>query len=192
MAWAATNGMYISGRAYLDEADKAAVAMEAKWGCGRLRLLVGAELREKFDRQRYLLDQAMWHGDLEQVRRESGRMVNAWTALDRAAEAAGCSKLDPQVIEVAVTDPKATDHDSGFVAAIVPDAGHAHLVKADGRKVVVYTLDEIARMLGEWRRIADAKVIFPGVMVTKVRRTIDDPLDSIHDSDGPLDDPIPF
>ena len=43
--------------------------MEAKWGCDRLRLLVGPELREKFDRQRYLLNQAIWHGDLEAVRR---------------------------------------------------------------------------------------------------------------------------
>ena len=41
--------------------------------------------REKFDRQRYLVNQAIWHGELEDVRRETGRMVNAWLALDRVA-----------------------------------------------------------------------------------------------------------
>ena len=63
--------------------------MEAKWGCDRLRLLVGPELREKFDRQRYLFNQAIWHGELEAVRREANRMVVAWQTLDRAATAAG-------------------------------------------------------------------------------------------------------
>jgi ectoine hydroxylase-related dioxygenase (phytanoyl-CoA dioxygenase family) len=63
-----------------------------------LRLLVGPELREKFDRQRYLLNQSIWHGELEDVRRESGRMVNAWHALDRAAEAAGALNLNPLVL----------------------------------------------------------------------------------------------
>jgi hypothetical protein len=38
--------------------------MERKWGCDRLRLLVSTEMREKFDRQRYLFDAAVWHGDL--------------------------------------------------------------------------------------------------------------------------------
>jgi hypothetical protein len=87
-SWARTPGTYIAGRAYIDGADETAAEMEAKWGCDRLRLLVGPELREKFDRQRYLLNQAIWHGELEAVRRESGRMVMAWQALDRAAVAA--------------------------------------------------------------------------------------------------------
>src|SRR5258708_6557656 len=88
-SWARSAGTYIAGRAYLDGADETAAEMEAKWGCDRLRLLVGPELREKFDRQRYLLNQAIWHGELEEVRRESNRMVAAWLALDRAAESAG-------------------------------------------------------------------------------------------------------
>jgi hypothetical protein len=64
-------------------------------GRDRLRLLVGPELREKFDRQRYLLNQAIWHGELEAVRRESGAWSCAWQALDRAAAAAGKAPLAP-------------------------------------------------------------------------------------------------
>jgi hypothetical protein len=77
--WAATHGTYLAGRAYVDEADAAAVAMEAQVGRGRLRLLVGPDLREKFDRQRLLFNRAIWHGqDIEEVKRESLRMVKAW------------------------------------------------------------------------------------------------------------------
>src|SRR4051794_31729709 len=116
-SWARNPSTYIAGRAYLDGADETAAEMEAKWGCDRLRLLVSPELREKFDRQRYLLNQAIWHGELEAVRRESGRMVNAWFALDRAGESAGASKLPREVWEVPLAD--------GSVAAIVPTDSHA-------------------------------------------------------------------
>lgn len=181
-SWARTHGTYIAGRAYIDGADETAAEMEAKWGCDRLRLLVPPELREKFDRQRYLLNQAIWHGELEAVRREAGRMVNAWLALDRAATAAGKQPLDPQVWEVTLVD--------GSVAAIVPDVASAHRVVSDGRQVVVYTLDEIGRMLSQWQAANAAKLTFPGATVTAVRRSVDDPLNAIHDSDEPLDDPI--
>ncbi len=182
-SWARSNGTYIAGRAYLDEADQTACEMEAKWGADRLRLLVGPELREKFDRQRYLLNQAVWHGELEDVRRESMRMVKAWLALNAAAEAAGKLPISPHVWEVALED--------GSVAAIVPDNDHAHAVVAEGRQVAVYTLDEIARFLSVYPAIAKAKLTFPGATVTAVRRSVDDPLDAIHDTQADLNDPVP-
>jgi len=183
-SWARTPGTYIAGRAYLDGADETACEMEAKWGCDRLRLLVSPELREKFDRQRYLLNQAIWHGELEAVRRESGRMVSAWMALDRAAESAGASKLSAAVWETTLAD--------GSVAAIVVDDAHAHAVVAEGRKVAVYTLDEIGRLLSSYPGIAVAKLTFPGATITAVRRSIEDPLKAINDTQEPLDDPIGF
>jgi hypothetical protein len=182
-SWARTNGTYITGRAYLDGADETAAEMEAKWGADRLRLLVDASLREKFDRQRYLINQAIWHGDLEQVRRESGRMVSAWMALDRAATAAGKEPLSPQVWEIPLED--------GSVAAIVPSIEHAKVVTAEGRQVSVFTLEEIARLLSGYPDIAKAKLVFPGATVTAVRRQVDDPLLAFRDSDEPLDDAIP-
>lgn len=189
-AWASSPGTYLGGRAYLDEADATAASMEAKWGAGRLRLLVGPELREKFDRQRYLLNQAVWHGqDMEQVRRESLRMVKAWLALDKAATEIGEKPLSLQVWEITLAD--------GSVAAIVPDGHHASAVETSGRAVNVYTLEEIGRLLETFPAIAKAKAVFPGASVTAVRRTVEDPLDAFTDSerliDAPLvDDEIPF
>lgn len=177
-AWARNHATYISGRAWLDEADKLAADMESKWGCGRLRLLVPPDLREKFDRQRYLLNRAVWHGELEDVRRESGRMVNAWIALDRAAVAAGAEKLDPAIMEVVL--------DSGVVAAIVPDLQHAQFVKREDRRMDVYTLDEIGRLLSAFPTLAAIKESYPGAEVTRCKRSIDDPMDSIHDTDEEL------
>lgn len=182
-SWARSNGTYIAGRAYLDEADQTACEMEAKWGADRLRLLVGPELREKFDRQRYLLNQAIWHGELEDVRRESMRMVKAWLALNAAAEAAGKLPISPHVWEIALED--------GSVAAVVPDNDHAHAVVAEGRRVAVYTLDEIGRFLSVYPAIAKAKLMFPGSTVTAVRRSVDDPLLEIHDTQSDLNDPVP-
>jgi hypothetical protein len=182
-SWARTNGTYIAGRAYIDGADQTAAEMEAKWGADRLRLLVPPELREKFDRQRYLFNQAVWHGELETVRTEANRMVNAWLALDRAAVAAGKQPLAPEVWEVALAD--------GRVAAIVPTGDHAAKVNADGREVVVYTLDEIGRLLSAYPDIAVVKATFPGATVTAINRTVEDPLDAIADTADALDEPLP-
>jgi hypothetical protein len=182
-SWARTHGTYVAGRAYLDGADETAAEMESKWGADRLRLLVSAELREKFDRQRYLFNQAIWHGDLEDVRTQSNRMVTAWLALDRAATAAGKGPLEKQVWEIGLAD--------GSVAAIVPSVDHARLVSAEGRQVSVYTLEEIGRLLSGYPDLAKAKLTFPGASITAVRRQVDDPLDSIHDTAASLDDPMP-
>ena len=87
--WCQTPELYYAGRAAMDGADKLAVDMEAKWGIGRLRLLVSNEWREKFDRQRNLYNEAIADGALEDVRREAARMEAAWRKLDREAAAAG-------------------------------------------------------------------------------------------------------
>jgi hypothetical protein len=147
-------------------------------------LLVAPDLREKFDRQRYLLNQAIWHGELEEVRREAGRMVTAWLALDRAAVAAGKQPLAPEVWEVPLED--------GSVAAIVQDHAQARAVVAEGRAVSVFTLEEIGRLLSNYPDIAKAKLTFPGATITAVRRSVEDPLAAVQDTDEPLDQPIGF
>lgn len=182
--WAKSHGMYIAGRALIDEADKTAIECEQRWGAGRLRLLVDVEWREKFDRQRYLFNQAIWHGDLEAVKRESARMVSAWRKLDSLATQAGHGRLDPTVWEVCLSD--------GSVAAIVQDASAAHHVVANDRRVQVYTLEEIGRLLDGYPAIAKVKATFPGATVTAIRQRISDPLDTIEDSKALLDDEIPY
>lgn len=185
--WAQSNGTYIAGRAAIDAADKVAIEMETKWGADRLRLLVSVELCEKFDRQRYLFNRAIWHGQLEEVRRESARMVKAWQALDKQASASGQQPLHPLVWEVTVGEG-----DNAYVAAIVPDNDHAKHVIASGRQVVVYTLEEVARLLQAMPAVMKVKQTFPGAEVAASRKSIDDPLGGIHDTKPGLDDEAPI
>jgi hypothetical protein len=70
----------------------------------------------------------------------------------------------------------------------VPDDAQAHAVVGEGRKVSVFTLEEIARLLSNYPDIAKAKLTFPGATITAVRRSVDDPLDAVHDTDLPLDE----
>jgi len=184
----ATPGMYIAGRAALDEADALEVQLELKWGRDRLRLLVSTELREKFDRQRYLTSQARWTGNLEDVKRESARMAKAWAALDKAAEANGAEVLDPAIWEVCLED--------GTVATVVREPQLANRILAEGRKINVYTLDEIAHIISAFPEIAMAKKEFPGATVTKTKTAVQDPLDTpigpptaegIFDATPPID-----
>jgi hypothetical protein len=166
----ATPGMYIAGRAALDEADALEVELELKWGRDRLRLLVSTELREKFDRQRFLTSQARWKGDLEDVKRESQRMVKAWKALDKAAEESGAEILDPAIWEVCLDD--------GTVATIVKEPHMANRILAEGRRINVYTLEEIAMLLSHYKDVLAVKLAFPGAEVTQTKTRVTDPLQS--------------
>jgi len=176
--WDRSHGEYIAGRALLDGVDVTAVAAEEKWGNGRLRLLVDAPMREKFDRQRYLLNAAILNGTLEDIRREAPRMITAYKALDRAADLAGADRLPPTVWEVTLED--------GSVAAIAKDYD-SRLAK--GRAIAVYTLDEIAVILSAYQATHKAKLTWPGATVVRVGKSIPDPLDGIREATD-LDDPI--
>ena len=181
--WQKSNATYLAGRAVLDGVDHRAAAMEAKWGVDRLRLLVSDEMREKFDRQRLKLNQAIRQGTLEDVRREAPRMATAWRVLDRAAAEAGARECDPDVLEIAMP--------CGMVAAIVRDIADARKVQAqaEGRRVAVYSHDEIGRILERFRDVAEIKVSFPGAEVIAVRPL--QPSDPLHAIEA-FDDSIPF
>jgi hypothetical protein len=183
-SWQQSNATYLAGRAELDGLDFLAANMEAKWGIGRLRLLVSTELREKFDRQRLKLAMAIRQGGLEDVKREAPRMAAAWRALDRAATEAGAANIDPDVIEIALP--------SGMVCAIVRDLADARAVQAtaDGRRMVVHSHDEIGRLIAGLPGLIQAKVSFPGASVEAVRPMApSDPLTAIEDFDDSI---IPF
>lgn len=185
-SWAASYGTHLAGQAAIDGADHAAITMEQKWGAGRLRLLVDTAMREKFDKQRFKLNAAIWHGDLQELQNEAQRMVNAWVALDRVAEARGALTTLPKVMEVALAD--------GTVAAIVEDRAAVSRVIKEGRQLVVYTLDEIGVMLSNYREVTAVKEAFPGSTVEQIRRTINDPLDGIRDGrrlEDTLNDDMP-
>ena len=183
-AWGNSPGTYITGAAHLDEADLAAREVERRWGAGRVRLLVDVELREKFDRQRYLLNRAVWHGDLEDIKLQSRRMVAAWRAVDRAALASGADLASPDVWEVPMGD--------GRVLALARSVDDMHAWAASdrpgGRAVVLWSLEEVARLIEAEAFVTNMKVLFPGATVEVVRTTIDDPLGGIPSSGDPIDD----
>lgn len=168
----------IEAQSHIDGVDHLAVAMDRKWGVDRLRLLVSAELRAKFDRQRAKFNHAVWHGDLPDLEREAARAQTAYRALDRAAVEAGAELLAPVVWEVPLPN--------GTVVALVRDPHEAAAVTVDGRKVEVFTLDEVARLIEGFPALVKAKQVFPGATVTVVREPVD-PLTNME-----FDDEIPF
>ncbi len=176
--WQISHACYLAGQSFIDGADALASQMEAKWGIGRLRLLVSNELREKFDRQRLKLNEAIQTGEVADVQREATRMVNAYMALNDAAEAASKHPLSPEVWEVRLPN--------GALAALVRSTEEAHAVIRDGRQMAVYTLDEIANLLAGFPALAKAKECWAGATVTQVRTNIGDPLDGLE-----LNDEIP-
>ena len=179
--WNSSYGTYLSGQAAIDGADATAIEIERRWGAGRLRLLVDTPLREKFDRQRFLFNSAIHHGDLEEVQRQAARMTAAYRGLNLAAEAVGAPKLSPVVWEVGLAD--------GTVAAIVRSYEDGAEINRE-RRLVVYTLEEIGRMLDNYRQVVDTKLVFPGAEVVAIRRqSIEDPLQGVPDGVS-LDDPI--
>jgi len=181
--WNATYGTYLSGQAAIDGADAVAIAMEKCWGIDRLRLLVSPELREKFDRQRFLYNTAIRSGDLQEVLTQSARMIKAWNALDMAAESAGQPPRASEAMETTLAD--------GTVVAIVFDDTEAKRVVRSGRRVVVYTLEELGRILDHYAEVGKVKAAFPGASVTIIRKSIQDPLDAIPDGvslDDRMDD----
>jgi len=184
--WNSSYGTYLSGQAAIDGADATAIEMERRWGAGRLRLLVDTPLREKFDRQDFLYRQAIHHGTLEEVQRQAGRMIAAYRGLNLAAETVGAPKLSPVVWEVALAD--------GTVAAIVRSYEDGIEINRE-RRMVVYTLEEIGRMLDNYRQVVDTKLTFPGATVIAIRRqSIEDPLNGVPDGvslEDTLNDPIP-
>jgi len=187
--WQRSYGTFITGQSFLDEVTLLADRMESKWGAGQLRLIVGPELRDKFDRQRFLFNQAMYHGELEDVRVQSQRMIKAWNALDRAASEAGHSVQLPEV----------WDHisENGNVYAFVRNRDDAKVYMRPGRESMLYTLEEVCRILDAQRGLTEAKEAFPVSEVIGVqKRSVGDVLDDIWDTsrslDDPLDDPLPF
>ena len=148
-------------QAMVEGLDQVAIAMERKWGVGRLRLLVSDLLRAKFDEQKDRLDQAIAGNHEAFVRIHVDGMRRAWEALDRSAREAGETPLAPQVWECVLPD-------TGEIVSLVRTEAEAHHVAREGR---VFTLAEIATLIaGLGDAVLEAKKQFPGAAVTAIRR----------------------
>ena len=185
--WQKSHGMFIAGQSMIDEVTLLANELQRKWGAGRLRLIVGEDLRAKFDRQRYKFNQAIWHGTLEEVRQEGGRMVKAWQALDRAASESGLIPQAPQVWDI--------EAPSGLLYVFARNRDDAKAHQREGREVRMFSLEEVVAILDAQEALQSAKGSFVGCEVVRVAGgAVGDVLDDIWDSsvavDDPLDDPV--
>ena len=75
-------------KAVVDDVDFYSRTLEQKWGVERLRLLVDADLRAKFDVQRELFNDALFDNKAKPIKEHAEAMMRGWRALDEAASVA--------------------------------------------------------------------------------------------------------
>jgi len=188
--WQWNENSFKAGIEEINTVDNLGREMELKWGGQRLRLLAPPEMREKFDRQRYKLNGALFEGDLNNLATQCRRMALAWQTLDRLASAGGASH-HPDVWEIAMAD--------GSVVALVRTdddmtrANEAALKIAAGRRLSLWSLEEVARLIvafgAQVTPAADLKARYTGAIVQALTAHASDaPATAI----APFDDPIPF
>jgi len=149
--------------------------VERKWGVDRLIWVVGGDLRDRFEAQMDKLNAAI--DMMEDVEHQVDVTLRGVAALEQAAIAAGVQPLKGEWIEGKMPD--------GRVLAIVPNDYEVSRVKRDNREMVVYSVDEIGRLLSSWdeNKAVDAvKAVFLGATVEKVKTKLE----------KELNDEIPF
>ena len=147
----------------IEALDEVAAQCERRWGVGRLPRLVAVDLAEKFWRQVGKLNAEIEEerlAGMADVEREAQRMINAWMALDAAAEAAGADRLSARQLEARMAD--------GRLLVIVDRPESARQAAAD-RAAVVWTIEEVARVLEGFDLVNRTKHLFDGAVVDEVR-----------------------
>ena len=156
--------------------DDVVSEVEGRWGVDRLVWLVGGDLRDRFEQQMDKLNAAIDKCD-PSIEHEVEVTLRGVAALEAAAIAAGAQPLTGDYIEGRMPD--------GRVIAITATAYEAGKVKRDNREMVVYSVDEIGRIiegLNKEAPVVDAiKNAFVGAEVVSVKPV-----------PANLDDEIPF
>ena len=148
-------------QAILDGVDEAVAASERSWGVGRLRLLVDDDLRARWDRQWQAWCAACEAYDLAGIRAQGAAVRRALGVLEAAARGAGHGPVKPTVWEV--------EH-QGRVIAVCQTAAEAHAVAGDGRRMEVWTVEELVRVALSGRAaLSEVKRAFPGAEVVALR-----------------------
>lgn len=148
----------------IERLDEVARRLEVTWGVGRLPRLVPEELAQRFYRQFDKLNSEIVEeatAGIANVEREAQRMMNAWMALEAAAKAAGADPISPKRIEGQLPD--------GRLLVIVDGPESAWKVAADDRAAVVWSIEEISRVLWRFELVNDAKTVWPGARVENAR-----------------------
>jgi len=145
--------------------DALAVEMEAKWGRGRLQELVSPETSAKFEAAKAKLDVAIHDLDVPLVIQRSKSLMRGWSVMEKEAIEAGHEAAPPDVWYCHA--PKENGKDE-FSCAIAKNASTANLAQTD---LPVYTLDEVARIMRQYRLDTlsnPVKQLFPGSEITNI------------------------
>jgi hypothetical protein len=148
-------------KSVIDGVDEQARIMEARWGVGRLDLLVDDETRVKFRRQLSRFNEAIEAHDFERIKAAGAAMRRAWVALDEIATRNGSQHLSPECWEIAMPN--------GRVIALCRTNADAFAEVRSGRHVEVWTVEEIARVIVNFPEVAKAKEVWPGALVESAR-----------------------
>jgi len=144
--------------------DKAITQAEKIWGVDRLPYVVSDATRQRWWRAMDAFNGAIFNGDWEGVRAMSNNLVKGVARLVEEAEALGASPLDAKVIEARMP--------SGRVLRIV-QAWPAGAVRVESNPdVLIWTVDEVARLVESQRMVDKVKEIWPGAEVTRIRSKI--------------------
>ena len=140
----------------LQPVDEAFRQSEARWGVARLERLVSPATLASYRRGWTAYRQAITDGDASAVEELGPKMIKALAFMAKEAEALGHQPLSVDAWEAATAD--------GRILVIVRTQAEAHaLARApDGRGTVVYTMDEIARLLPALDAVNIVKANFPG------------------------------
>ena len=148
----------------LHKYDDAVSEVEGRWGVDRLVWLVGGDLRDRFEKQMDRLNAAIDKCD-PSIEHEVDVTLRGVAALEQAAIAAGAKPLSGDYIEGRMPD--------GRVIAITATGYEAGKVKRDNREMVVYSADEVGRIiegLNKEAPVVDAiKNAFAGAEVESVK-----------------------
>lgn len=150
----------------VERLDEVAHSLELKWGVGRLPRLVPVDLAAKFYRQVEKLNAEITEeatAGIANVEREAQRMVNAWMALDVAAEAAGADQASPRYMAARMSDGR-----SLVICSDLEGMGVWLRQNAD-QAAAVWTIEEVARVLEGFDLVNRTKHLFDGATVDEVR-----------------------
>lgn len=150
--------------------------LEAKWGVDRLIWLVDGSLRDRFEAQMDRLNKAI--EEQHDVEHQVEVTLRGVDAVEKAAIEAGVQPLDGGYIEAAMPD--------GRVLAVTKTDYEVSKVKKENREMVVFSATEVAKIvqtyLDESKAINDAKGLWPGAVIEKIKTP----------TEIKLDDSIPF
>jgi hypothetical protein len=160
------DGMKTRSQIALEQLDEVAHRMERKWGVDRLPRLVPNDLAERFWRQKGKLDNEILEeatAGFANVEREAGRMLNAWMALDRAAEAAGADQASGRYLTARMSDGRS------LVICGDLEGMQVWLDQNRGSAAAVWSMEEIVRVLEGFDLVNRTKHLFDGAVVEEAR-----------------------